>query len=92
MPGYGFFLIPSKGDQKYQVEKLELYLKHLKESDLKYNIEKDLFGQTKMEYLGFWSCINPFGHLKIKIKLDAIKNIIPPATQKGVCNCLDLVK
>ena len=43
-------LISSKGDQKYQVEKLELYLNKLKESDLKYNIGKYFFGQTKMDY------------------------------------------
>ena len=45
--------ISSKCNSKHQAEELELSLNKLKESDLKYNIGKYFFGQTKMEYLGF---------------------------------------
>ena len=34
--------------------KLELTLNKLKGEGFKCNIEKSLFGQTEMEYLGFW--------------------------------------
>ena len=36
------------------VQILEITLNKLKESGLKCSIEKSLFIQTKMEYLGFW--------------------------------------
>ena len=49
----GNIFISSKGDSKHQAEELELSLNKLKESDLKYNIGKYFFGQTKKEYLGF---------------------------------------
>ena len=45
--------ISLKCNSKHQAEELELSLNKLKESDLKYNIGKYFFGQTKMEYLGF---------------------------------------
>ena len=44
----------TKNNWNYQQRKLELTLTKLKESKLKCNIEKSLFGQTEMEYLGFW--------------------------------------
>ena len=47
-------LILTKGNWIDHVHKLELTLNKLKEIGLKYNIEKSLFRQTKMEYIGFW--------------------------------------
>ena len=41
-----------------------LSINKLKESDLKYNIGKYLFGQTKMEYLGFLIMHNYVSRLK----------------------------
>ena len=46
-------LVLKKGDLTDHVEKLDLTLK-IKIIRLKCNIEKYLFGQIKMEYLGFW--------------------------------------
>ena len=47
-------LILTKGDWTYHVQKLELMFNIMKEKGLKCNIENYLFGQTEMEYLGFW--------------------------------------
>ena len=47
-------LVITKGDWSDNLDKLELVLKKLRENELKCNIEKSYFGQTKMEYLGFW--------------------------------------
>ena len=48
------FLILTKGYWTDHVQKLESTLTKLKEKGLKCNIEKSLFGQAKMEYLGLW--------------------------------------
>ena len=47
-------LILTKGDWTDHIQKLESTLNKLKEKGLKCNIEKYFFGQTEMEYLGFW--------------------------------------
>ena len=47
-------LIITKSDWSNHLEKLELTLQNLKDNGLKCNIEKQLFGKTEMEYLGFW--------------------------------------
>ena len=47
-------LILTKEDCIYHVQKTELTINKLKEKVLKFNIEKYFFGQTEMEYLGFW--------------------------------------
>ena len=70
------------------VQKLEHTLNKLKESGIKYNIEKYLFGKTEMEYLGLWVtryCIKNLDKIK------AINNMTPPNTWKGVCKFIGLV-
>ena len=47
-------LILTKVEWKDHVQKLKSTLNKLKEKGLKYNTEESFFGQTKMEYLGFW--------------------------------------
>ena len=47
-------LILNKGDWTDHIHKLELTPHKLKEKLPKYNIEKQFFGQTEIEYLGFW--------------------------------------
>ena len=49
-----YLLINTKDDWYNQLEKLELALQYLKDNGIKCNIEKSSFGQTGMEYLGFW--------------------------------------
>ena len=36
------------------LENLEVKIQKLKKNGLKCNIKKSFFGQTEMEYLGFW--------------------------------------
>ena len=47
-------LIIKKGDWSNHLEKSELNIQKFKYNELKCNIEKSFFGQTEMEYLGFW--------------------------------------
>ena len=47
-------LVLTKGYWTDHVQKLELTLNKLEGKGLKCNIEKSLFGQIEMEYLGFW--------------------------------------
>ena len=50
---YGI-LILSKGYWTYYVNESEMTPNKIKESEPKCDIEKSFFGQTEMEYLGFW--------------------------------------
>ena len=43
-----------KGDWTDHIQKLQLTLNKLKGVILKYSTKKYFFGQTEMEYLGFW--------------------------------------
>ena len=47
-------LIINKGDWFDHLEKLKLTIQNNKDNRLKCNIEKLLFRQTDMEYMGFW--------------------------------------
>ena len=47
-------LVITKGGCSDHLDKLEIVLKKFRAIRLKCNIEKSYFGQTKMEYLGFW--------------------------------------
>ena len=47
----------------------------MKEKGLKFNIEKSLFGQTEVEYLGLWltrDCVKPMNR-----NIEAITNMAP---------------
>ena len=72
-----------------QLEKLEITLKNLKDNGLKFNIEKQSFGKTEIEYLGFWVTRN--GIQPTNKKLDAIINMMPPKNQKQVQAFIGLV-
>ena len=47
-------LVNTKFDWSDHLDKLEAVIKKLRANGLKCNIEKSYFGQTEMEYLGFW--------------------------------------
>ena len=47
-------MILTQGDWTDHIQNMELTLNKLKEKGLKCNIEKSLFGKTKMGYLGLW--------------------------------------
>ena len=59
---------------------MELNINKLKEKGLKFNIEKLLFVQTEMEYLGFWVTHNDVKTTNRKI--ESITNMKPPTYQK----------
>ena len=58
----------TKRDWTDHVNRLELSLNKLKEKGIDCNIERSLFGQTKIEYLGFWSTRNGVKPINIKIE------------------------
>ena len=61
---------------------MEQTLQKLKENGLRCNIEKLSFGQTEMEYLGFW--VTRKGIRPINKKLESIVNMTPPKNIKDV--------
>ena len=73
-------LILTKGDLIDHVQKLELTLNKMKEKGLKCNIGKSFFGQTEIEYLGFWVTCD--GFKLINRKIEAITNTNPPTSSK----------
>ena len=72
------------------VQKLELTLTKLKVKGLKCNIENSFFGQTEMEYLGFWVTRN--GVKPIHKNIEAITNMKPPTSRKEVRQFMGLLK
>ena len=73
-------LIIMKGDWSDHLDKLELTLQKLKDNRLKFNIKKPSFGQTKMEYLGFW--VTRTWIWPINKKVEAIVKMTPPKNKK----------
>ena len=69
-------LILTEGYWTYHVKKLELTLNKTKEKRCKCNIEKLLFRQTEIEYLGFWVTHN--GVKPINKNIEATTNTNPP--------------
>ena len=82
-------LIITKGGWYDHLNKLEQVIKKIKDSGLKCNINNSFFGQTKMEYLGFWVMRNGI-HLANK-KVEATVNMTQPKTIIQVCTLLVLV-
>ena len=62
------------------LQKLELMLNKLKGKGLKCNIEKFFFGETEMEYLGFW--VTRDDVKPINRKIEAMTNIVPSSYRK----------
>ena len=71
------------------VQKLELTLNKLKGKGLKCNIEKSFFGQTEMEYLGFW--VTRDGAKPIIRKIEAMANMKPRTSPKEVRKFIGLI-
>ena len=68
---------------------MELILTNLRSNRIKYNIEKSSFGQTNMEYLGFWVTLTWI--LPVNEKLESMVNMTPPINQKQVRSFIGLV-
>ena len=73
-------LIITKSDWSYHLKKMEITIQKIKYNGLKFNIKKSFFGQTDMEYLGFW--VTWTGVQGINKKVEAIVNMTPPNNTK----------
>ena len=73
-----YLLILIKVDWTGYVQKLKLSLNKLEGRGIKYNIEKSFFGQTEMEYLGFWVTHN--GIKPIDRNIEARTSMKPPTS------------
>ena len=78
-----------KGDWTDHIQKLQLTLNKLKGGIIKYSTKKYFFGQTEMEYLGFWVTCD--GVKPINRKIEAITNMVPPTSRKEVRNFIVLI-
>ena len=63
--------------------------KNIKHNGLKCNTKDSFFGQTEMEYLGFW--VTRTGIRTINKKLESIVNMKPPKNTKQVCAFIGIV-
>ena len=70
-------LISTKGYWIDHVHQVKLTTNKLKEFILKYDIETFLFGQTEMEYLGFWVTHDGVNYTKNN---ELMKNMMQPAS------------
>ena len=75
-------LILPKGYCTYHLHDLELTQNKLKGKGIKCNIEKSLFGQTKIECLVLWVTRN--GVKYMNQKMESITNMKPPTSPKEV--------
>ena len=82
-------LIITKGDWSDHWYKMELLLQKVKHNRLKCNIEKSFFGQTQMEYMGFWVTRN--GSRPVNKKVESVVNMTPPINIKEARAFISLV-
>ena len=68
---------------------MELLLQKVKHNRLKCNIEKSFFGQTQMEYMGFWVTRN--GSRPVNKKVESVVNMTPPINIKEARAFISLV-
>ena len=67
-------------DWSTHLKQLDQVFSHLEVAGLKVNAAKSSFGQTELEYLGFW--INHERIQPLTQKVETIQNIKPPTTRK----------
>ena len=82
-------LLITKSDWNDHLQKLEKIFQKLAHAGLKVNAEKSFFGRHECEYLGFW--ITRKGIRPLSKKVEAIKNIAPPKTTKGIRSFVGLI-
>ena len=82
-------LVLTKGSWDDHLTKLEAVLKRLLNAGLKVNARKSFFGQSELEYLGYW--ISREGIQPITKKVDAIINMAPPTTTRDVRRFVGMV-
>jgi len=82
-------LVVSKGSFETHLKHLELVFNRLAEAGLKVNATKSHFCCNELEYLGY--LINREGVRPTMKKIEAIKNIATPATQKQLRSFIGMV-
>ena len=70
-------------------EKLEQVLVLLKSAGLKVNAQKSFFGQSQLEYLGYW--ITRDGIQPLPKKVQAIRDLMAPKTGKELHRFIGMV-
>jgi hypothetical protein len=68
---------------------LDIVFHRLQEAGLKVNAKKSFFGKDELEYLGYW--ITQQGIQPISKKVEAIKNIATPKTQRELRRFIGIV-
>ena len=71
-------LILTKGDWTEHVHNLELTLNKLKGKGITFNIERSLFRQTEVEYIGLG--VTQDGVKPINRKIETMTNVLPPTS------------
>ena len=71
------------------LNKLAQVLERLRDAGLKINAQKSCFGQSELEYLGYW--ITREGIQPLPKKVEAIKNIAPPTKRKDLRRSIGMV-
>ena len=74
--------IITKGDWSDHLNKLEWVPQKLKDNKIKCNTNNSFFGQTQMEYMGFWVTQN--GIRPVNKRVEAIVNMTPPKNIRQV--------
>jgi hypothetical protein len=82
-------LVLSNESWEEHLDKLTNVLTKLSNAGLKVNINKSFFGQTELEYLGYW--ITREGIQPLPKKINAIKNIAAPTTKKELRSFVGLI-
>ena len=82
-------LIWTKVDRTDYLQKLKFTINKLKGKVLKCNIEMSFFGQTEMEYLGFW--VTRDGVKPINEKVESMTNMASPSSRKEVQKFIDVI-
>ena len=79
----------TSGTWEDHLEKLEQVLVRLKSAGLKVNAQKSFFGQSQLEYLGYW--VTRDGIQLLAKKVQAIRDLMTPKTRKELQRFIGMV-
>jgi hypothetical protein len=79
----------TKGSYEDHLQKVAEVLKHLQAAGLQVNLFKSKIAVLELEYLGYW--LTPQGIHPMSNKVESIKNLLAPKTEKQVRSFLGMV-
>jgi len=82
-------LITTKSTWNDHLRHLDIVFHRIHEAGLKINAKKSFFGKDELEYLGYW--ITRQGIQPVSKKVEAIKNIAPPKTQRELRRFIGII-